>query len=413
MECQQVSRGGLRKALVPGLLGMVSLGWAWCLQAEQPANRPLEQTMREGAAAMAAADFARAADAYLQITHLHPEFAEGYFNLGLAEQQLGQADKARVAYEKARQLKPAMRGPDLFLGIEDYRENRFAEGEASLSRAVRMEPRNAKAWMWLGLSYLAEDKPQSALVALEKAYALDPQDADILYHRGRVFLLMANLSYMEMFKLNPDSVRVHQVLGEAYAQSYRHDSAIEQYDLAVRMAPHQPGLHEELGDQYWSAGKLKDAAEAYRHELANDPFAVTAKYKLGSLLVLDQSPAQGVELLGQVLQADPTLSDAHYYLGKGLMTIGQPQEAILHFQQAISSDPASYRAMDSWYKLAQIYRAQHDAPAAQQALQKFLSMKNASDAKGERQMAQIARRRSELPVEDPEIAGLQAKTEVQ
>lgn len=260
--------------------------------------------------------------------------------------------------------------------------------------------------MWLGVCRLAENDAQGAIAPLDKAYGLDPKDVDILYHRGRAYMLVANASYDAMFKLNHDSERVHQVLAEAYAQSYRNQEAISEFELALKMAPHQPGLHEELGDQYWVVGNLDKAEAAYRDELTIDPNANTAMYKLGSLLVLNQNAGDGIPLLLDALRGDPSLTDAHYYLGTGLMATGDRQRAIHEFQLAIAADPGNDRAMLSYYKLARIYHGLGDGTDEEAAMQNFLRMRATSKERQEIHSAQIARDRSQLPVEDPELAAI-------
>jgi len=366
----------------------------------------VSQAMQTGAAQMKAGNFSEAAAAYGAVTRLEPGFAEGFFNLGLAEEQAGRLDDARANLEKAGRLKPGLRGVNLFLGMVAYRQNRLKDAEARLVEETRLDPRSAQAWMWLGVARLAEENPQGAIAALDKAYAIDPTNVDVLYHRGRAYLLVANASYDAMFKLDHDSLRVHQVLGEAYAQSYRNEDAINEFALAVKLAPRQPGLHEELGDQEWIAGHLDKAADAYREELRIDAHAVTSMYKLGSLLVQGQGAAEGVELLRGALREDATLSDAHYYLGMGLMATGQDEGATAEFKQAIAADPASDRAMTSWYKLAQVYRAMHNTGEAQAALGNFQRMRAGVKERQDTKTAQLVRKRTELPVEDKDAAAM-------
>lgn len=388
-----------------GLSLILALGSISAL-AQTPANEAVRQAMSQGAEAMTAGNFGAAVAAYTSVTQKSPEFAEGYFNLGLALQQADQLDAARAALEKSLKLKPGLRGANLFLGVIAYRENRFKDAEASLLLETHVDPRNAKAFMWLGVCRLAEDNPQAAISALDKAYALDPSDVDILYHRGHAYFLVANASYDEMYKLDHDSLRVHQVLAEAYAQAYRNQQAISEFELAVKIAPRQPGLHEQLGDQDWIVGDLDKAGEAYRAEIRNDPNAVTAKYKLGSLLIQHRNPAEGVELLREALRADPSLVDAHYYLGTGLMSIGQEEAAIPEFEKAIAADPKDVRAKGSYYKLAQIYRELHKAQEAQAAMQNFLRMRADAAALEDSKAAQRVRKRSELPVDVPEESAM-------
>ena len=194
--------------------------------AQTAPNESVSEAMRQGAAQIKAGEFAQAVESYSLVTRLQPDFAEGSFNLGLAEERVGNLDAARADLEKALHLKPSLRGANLFLGILAYRENRFKEAETRLQAETRLDPHGAKAFMWLGVCRLAQDDPQGAILPLDKAYALDPSDADILYHRGRAYLLVANRSYADMFKLDHDSMRVHQVLAESYAESYRSQDAI-------------------------------------------------------------------------------------------------------------------------------------------------------------------------------------------
>lgn len=392
--CRRLARWGTRLALC-AVLGAVQI-WA------QGADSSVQQEVEQGAKAMAAGDFAGAVAAYSVVTRSMPGFAEGHFNLGLALQQHGKLDEAKGELEHALQLEPELRGANLFLGIIAYRQNRFRDAERNLVRETHLDPADAKSYMWLGVCRLAQDDAQGAIAPLDKAFALDPKDADILYHRGRAYMLVANSSYGAMFKLDHDSMRVHQVLGEAYAQAFRTQEAISEFELAVKMAPRQPGLHEELGDQYWVAGQLDKVAPAYRAELAIDSYADSTRYKLGSLLVLNQSPAEGVQLLRDVLRDDPGLSDAHYYLGTGLIGLSQDKDAIQEFELAIAADPKDDRAMTSYYKLAQIYRKLHQATEAQTAMQNFLDLRSQTKERQDNHATQIARKRMALPVEDPE-----------
>jgi tetratricopeptide (TPR) repeat protein len=369
-------------------------------------SEAVKQAMQEGFAQMNSGNFAQAAAAYSQVTKLQPAFAEGYFNLGLAEEKAGQLDPARTALDKALRLKPGLRGANLFLGTIAYRQNRFKEAEASLLEETRLDPRSAKAFMWLGVCRLAQDNPQGAIAPLDKAYALDPSDVDILYHRGRAYLLVANTSYDAMFKLDPDSARVHQVLGEAYAQAYRNQEAINEFELTVKMAPRQPGLHEELGDQDWITGQLDKAAEAYREELRIDPNAVSAMYKLGSLLAQGQVPAEGVQLLRSALRLDSSLSDAHYYLGVGLLSTDQNEDAAHEFQLTIAADPSSDRAMSAYYKLSQVYRKLRRTTEAQAALKNFEQMRADVKERQDRKAAQLVRKRTDLPVQEQVADGM-------
>jgi tetratricopeptide (TPR) repeat protein len=192
--------------------------------------------MRAGRLDEAAAGFAT-------IVKDSPEFAEAYFNLGLVREEQGRNEAALTCLDKALALKPRLRGANLFLGIAEYRLNRMDRAIGALRRETANYPSDAGAWMWLGVAQLAAERPEDAAAALDKAAELDPNSVDILYHRGRAHLLVAKDSYAKMYKIDPNSWRVHQVLAQADAEADRHVDAIAEYLAAIQLAPNQPGLH--------------------------------------------------------------------------------------------------------------------------------------------------------------------------
>jgi tetratricopeptide (TPR) repeat protein len=358
--------------------------------------------IRKGNAADAVRDFQ-------EFLRLRPGSGEGYFNLGLALQSAGRLDESLTALRKAASLQPGLHGIRLFTGIVNYKLDHLSAAHLDLVSETRLEPRNAAGWMWLGVVELAQDHAEAAAASLDKAAALDPTNLDILYHRGRAHLLISKASYAAMFKLGPDSWRVHEVLGQADAEAFREDDAIAEFQLAIRSAPHEPGLNEELGDVCWTAGKLQEADDAYSEEIKIDSANAVALYKLGSLRVTRSDAAGGVPLLERALALDPAISDAHYYLGKGDAALGKNDLAIEHFKLATNPQGTEELRIMSWYQLATLYRNLHRTPEAGEALAAFLKMKTARDQRRENKLQAQTRRRDELPRQEtiPAAADLQ------
>jgi tetratricopeptide (TPR) repeat protein len=375
----------------------IALTLALCCPPGIPQNVDPRSLFGLGNAAMRRGDAAEAVHDFQEFLRLEPASAEGYFNLGLALQSAGLLQEALPALHKAAVLRPSLRGVRLFTGIVNYKLNHLAAAHDELLREIQLEPKNAAAWMWLGVVELAQNQPESAATRLDKAAALDPGNLDILYHRGRAHLLISKESYSAMFKLGPDSWRVHEVLGQADAEAFRNDDAINEFRLAVGAAPHEPGLNEELGDACWTAGKLQEADDAYAQEIKIDAANAVALYKLGSLRVTRDDTAGGVPLLEQALALDPTISDAHYYLGKGDAALGKDDVAIEHFRLATNSQGSEELRIMSWYQLATLYRNLHRTQEAGLALAEFRKMKTARDQRRENKFQEQGRRRDQLP----------------
>jgi tetratricopeptide (TPR) repeat protein len=275
-------------------------------QTRQDPNERFHQAteaMKQGRLDEAATGFAAA-------TKASPTFAEAHLNLGLVLEEQGKNEEAVASLQKALKLKPRLRGANLFLGIAQYRLNRFDAATASLKKETAYFPSSPDAWMWLGVVQLASEQPDDAVQSLDRAYKLAPDNVDILYNRGRAHLLVSKNSYGKMYKANPDSWHVHQVLAQAYAESDRHEEAIAEYQVAIRQAPSQPGLHEELGSEYLRAGNL-DAAEAeFSREIALDPKNAFALFKLGATQVEKGEPEKGKQSIESAMQENPRLKNA-------------------------------------------------------------------------------------------------------
>jgi len=348
------------------------------------------EAIRKGNATEAVRDFQ-------EFLRLRPGSAEGYFNLGLALQSASQLQESLTALGKAASLQPGLHGLRLFTGIVNYKLNHLSAAHDDLVSETRLEPRNAAGWMWLGVVDLAQNNADAAAAGLDKAAMLDPTNQDILYHRARAHLLISKASYAAMFKINPDSWRVHEVLGQADAEAFRTDDAISEFRLALRTAPHEPGLNEELGDACWTAGNLQEADDAYSEEIKIDSANAIALYKLGSLRVTRDDAAGGVPLLEQALALDPTIGDAHYYLGKGNAALGKDDVAIEHFRLATNPQGTEELRIMSWYQLATLYRNLHRTQEAGEALAAFRKMKTARDQRRESKLEAQTRRRDQLP----------------
>jgi tetratricopeptide (TPR) repeat protein len=371
-----------------------------CCQLGMAQDRDAKTWFQQGNDAIRKGNATEAVRDFQEFVRLQPGSAEGYFNLGLALQSASQLNESLTALRKAASLQPGLHGLRLFTGIANYKLNHLSAAHDDLASETRLEPKNAAGWMWFGVVELAQNHAEAAAASLDKAAALDPTNLDILYHRARAHLLISKASYAAMFKLSPDSWRVHEVLGQADAEAYREEDAIGEFQLAIRAAPHEPGLNEELGDVCWTAGKFQEADDAYSEEIKADTANAIALYKLGSLRVTRANAASGVPLLERALAIDPSITDVHYYLGKGNVALGKYDVAIEHFKLATNPQGTEELQIMSWYQLAMLYRNLHRMQESGEALAIFRKMKTARDRRQENKLQEQMRRRDQLPQEE-------------
>ncbi len=322
---------------------------------------------RKGTAALHADRPDEAAQAFEQVTRESPQFAEAYLNLGLALSELERDEEAARALEQAIRIKPSLRGAHLFLAIAEYKAGRAEPAASAIRRETALDGTNAQAWMWQGIIDLALDRLAASVDDLNKAASLDPNNVDILYHRGRAALALSRQSYEAMFKADPHSWHVHQVLAEADVESANDADAIEQFKAAIAGAPPQSGLYEALGSAYWRVGKYPEAQGAYEQAIKIDPADVIAAYKLGCLRVDRSEAAAGKPLLEQVRVADPSLTMTSYYLGRAELQLGDDQAAIADFERTIKENLDDDTTKQAWFQLSRVYRHQHNLNASAEA----------------------------------------------
>lgn len=353
------------------------------------------QAMREGKLEDAAAGFAA-------IIKQAPSFAEAHFNLGLVREEQGKFEESIGSFQKALALKPKLHGANLFLGIAEFRLNHLEDAASAVKKEKDGYPRDAAAWMWLGVVHLAQERPEEAAQALDKAAQLKPDDPDILYHRGRAHLLVSNASYAKMFKLDPKSWRVHRVMAQANAEADRHVEAIMEYEVAIKLAPTQPGLHEELGSEYRNANKIPEAEAAFQRELEIDPNNVLARYKLGAIEVEKGDGAKGKELIEAAQREKPGLVHLDYNLGRAEMLLGNDAAAAIHFERAVKIDTDPQVTEQAWYQLGTAYRRLHRTEEARNAMAKYQELKDEEAHKSQKSLEDYQAEHPENSVPPPE-----------
>jgi tetratricopeptide (TPR) repeat protein len=349
-------------------------------------ERSVESLFRQASEAMRQGNLQAAKDGFAEVIRSAPNFAEAYMNLGLVQEEQQQHEEAIVSFQKALQLKPGLRGAHLFWGLAEYRLNRMEPAVSALQKEIALSPNDANAWMWLGIVQIARGDVDGSVSALDKAAKLAPDNVDVLYHRGQAHLLVSRNSYEKMFKLDPNSWRVHQVLAHASSDAERPVDAIAEYQEAIKLAPTQPGLHEELGSEYRNAGKPLEAEAAFQRELEIDPFNVLARYKLGVLAIERGDGARAKELIEAALRQKAGLRHSDYNLGRAEMLLGQDESALKHFQVASSSETDSEVLQQTWFQLGIVFRRLHRMPEAQQAIATFQRMKNEQAEKSQEQL---------------------------
>jgi tetratricopeptide (TPR) repeat protein len=385
------------RSLLTFLMLLFLLGNRLSAQVTPEVSKILSQaseSMRQG-------DLDAAGDGFAAAAKLAPAFAEAHFNLGLVREEQGRLDEAITSFQKALALKPRLHGANLFLGVAHYKLNHYDQAVPAVRKETEAYPKDASAWMWLGVIELAKDEPEKAAAALDKAAQLAPDNADILYHRGQAHLLVSRSSYERMFKEDPKSGRVHEVLGQIDSDAERYNDAIYEYLEAIKLAPTQPGLHEELGAIYRRAMKADEADAAFQTELEINPHNALARYERGVLAMERGDGAKGKELIEAAISEKRGLPHADYNLGRAEKLLGNDAAAVAHLEKAIASDSDPEIVEQAWYQLGTLYRRLHRPEDSQKALTIFQKLKDESTEASHQALTKLKNRQNPNAAEPP------------
>ncbi len=193
-------------------------------------------------AEFASHDFSNARDHAIRLAELEPRKSYPQGILGDALLELGEYEKAEIAYKKI----VALDG-----GISHYSETRFA-------RLAQLKGNNADAQKHLAMALtLALNLPAPPR---ETVAWLRWQLGETAFSVGDYET--AEKHYRDSLTTFPDYHRAVASLGKARAANNDLTGAIEQYERAVRLLP-DPQFVAALGDLYQLAGRDEDAKKQY------------------------------------------------------------------------------------------------------------------------------------------------------
>ncbi|MSO23431.1 MAG: tetratricopeptide repeat protein [Acidobacteria bacterium] len=229
------------------LLFAVFLGTSKISSGQTTLETGIQQHFSAAREAEKRGDLETAEKEYRAVLKLSPDLAEVNSNLGLVYYRQRKDDEAIKVFQEALKRKPTLFLANLFLGMTYTRINQYDKSIEPLNKAISLNPGEVRAYLNLGLSYIELGQEREALKVLQSAADRWPEDVEVLYNLGIVYTRLMTNSYKKMAEIDPDSHRVHQLLGASYEARRETRKAIEEYKLAIQKKPDYAGLHYSSG----------------------------------------------------------------------------------------------------------------------------------------------------------------------
>jgi tetratricopeptide (TPR) repeat protein len=244
---------------------------------------------------------------------------------------------------------------------------------------------SAEFRMRVASALLEAGQPDAALKALQGLSAADSGSAEASFWRARCYEKLATAAYLRLYQADPDSYRVHQLMGDLEAAKRDDAKAIDEYRAAIALKPSAPNLHYSLGHLLWKDLKVPEARVELEAELAMNPRHAGALNDLGNTYLFEHQPNKGLPYLVRALAANPGNADIHRDLGTAYSELGDLQKAEEHFKIAVTNDHDGA----VHYKLARVYQALGDKEKAAREFALSTTLNRESHEKLEKQTERL------------------------
>ena len=246
-----------------------------------------------------------------------PEYANIYYNLGLAYQAKGQTELAINAFNQSIKLNP--NNQDSRTAIAKINQQALANRKKMSEQAVALQaqgklneaialyqkflkdfPNDAQTHFNLGTAYQEQNKMNEALQEYKNAVKLAPENKEF---KEAVNSLETAIN-SGAFK----SAQARDVLQQAVSlqESGKLDQAITKYQEALRIDSQNGQIHFNLATAYHSKNKLPEAISEYKESYKLDPANYPeANYFVASLLESQAKSAEAILFYKRYLEDQP------------------------------------------------------------------------------------------------------------
>ncbi len=224
---------------------------------------------------------------------------------------------------------------------------------------------SADGWRRGSLSFSTADRS----AALRSA---DPTaSAEFFYRRARAAHRLALAAFESMRRAEPDSERVHILLGEAYRQQSDWGRARQEYQAALDRSPQNAAARLGLADAYVEELDYAGARPHLEKLLALAPDHPQANLLMARTLAAGRENAAAEACLRKALAGPEAVQiEAHSLLSRIYAEQGRPADAIRELRECLASDKDGRLH----YRLYRLYRETGDG-RANTALERYRQLR--------------------------------------
>ena len=284
---------------------------------------------------------------------LSPDLSLAHDALGATSLTQGDKVQARREFERGLELDPQCASCKIHLGTMLLKTAEDRRGRELLRQAVEDDPESEEAHRAYGMLLASIGSLPEAREQLTKAVALSPNSAESLSDLGMVQGKMSDPGAVDtlarVVKLHPDWGEGHLNLGIALADQHRLDEALAEFSESIRLAPGDARGHYNKGRALTDLNRDQEAAHELKAACRLDPAIPRACYDAAVAERKNGELSAALDTLKKTVAAQPKDADGFLLLGQTYQDLGQTSAAVQAWEAAVQLEPHSREGL---YKLS-------------------------------------------------------------
>jgi len=160
---------------------------------------------------------------------------------------------------------------------------------------------------------------------------------DRLIEKGKVVQAENFLQFT--MRLQPNSARLHGMLGDILALQGKDQDAIEEYEQALSLDEYLPWIHNNLGVVLMKGDQIGQAAEHFQSAIELNPLHTAAYRNLGNASYVQEDWDDAAAAYQEALELDFTLTETKAAFAGLILNENRLVEARLVWEDVLHADP--------------------------------------------------------------------------
>ena len=318
-----------------------------------------------------------ATEAFMRVTELNPNYADGFNNLGATLQQQGRLDEAIEAFKRVIELNPEHADGFNNMGITLHQQGKLEKALATFNKALLLRPDFVEIYFNMGNIFKDQGKLEEAIETYKVALTIRHDYAEVHYNMGIILQDQRKLdnaieAYRKAILSKPDFADAYMNMGNTLKERGKLNEAIEAYSNTILIKPDYAEAYNNIGVAHTALEKLDEGIDAYRKAILLKPDYANAYNGMGIALAAQDKLEQAIEAYRKAISIKTDHAEAYYNMGNALKKQDKLNKAIEAFRAALKIKP-DYA--DAYNSLGVVFKEQDRLEQAIEAYRKAISIK--------------------------------------